>query len=330
MIDTIYIEEEVKEELRTQRLCEKFPHATKISCQRFSEIFNRRCQSFVLQKQKPSLIVAKKYGNCLLPLPEAHALSSRKSFYFSTVYNCPFACSYCFLQGFFQSAHFLSFVNFEEYFDQIQKKIKEHAMDRLYFCAAYETDPLATEFFSSFLEEFLPFFEGCKNSFFELRTKCANITPLLKRKSIENCLVAFSLNPSLLIQTLEKKSSSLEQRIEAISHLQEEGWPIGLRFDPLFFFEGFEEEYGTLFSSLFAAIDRKKIHSATLGTLRFPKDVYKNIKEQNYSQILSPLWENEEGIFGYPKEIKRRLYEFCEEKLGCYLPKEKIFRQENL
>ena len=35
--------------------------------------------------------------------------------------NCVYDCSYCFLQGMFNSANYLVFVNYEDYFKEIEK-----------------------------------------------------------------------------------------------------------------------------------------------------------------------------------------------------------------
>lgn len=52
MIDTLYIEKMIRNHLRTLTVCNIFPHARKISCQRYSEVFNPKAQNFRLQKTK--------------------------------------------------------------------------------------------------------------------------------------------------------------------------------------------------------------------------------------------------------------------------------------
>ena len=41
----------------------------------------------------------------------------------------------------------------------------------------------------------------------------------------------------------------MARRLEAIAALQERGWPIGLRFDPLIYDHAYEERYRDLFAS---------------------------------------------------------------------------------
>ncbi len=329
MIDTLYVEEEIASHVRTQKILEKFPSARTISIDRFSEVFNRTSQNFRLQKQKPSLILAKKYGRCVHSLPAEHCLTTKKSFYFSIFYNCLFDCAYCYLQGFFRSAHLLFFVNFEEFFQQIDATIAQHPSEELLFFSGYESDSLGCEGIFPFLEEFLPFFQKRPQSFFEIRTKSASTSCLLQRAPIDNCIIAFSCTPSAIFQAFEKKVPPLIQRLEAMKALQEKGWKVALRLDPLVFFQGFEEEYGKLFSFIFSTIDAHLIHSVTLGTLRYPKEVYKNMRHLHISsELLAPLFEGENKMFGYTPDVKEILFTFCEKRLSFYLPKEKIFIQE--
>ena len=63
MIDTIYIEREVLDHPRVKSILERFTNAHIIECDRYGEVFNLKGQNFRLQKQKPALILAKKYGS---------------------------------------------------------------------------------------------------------------------------------------------------------------------------------------------------------------------------------------------------------------------------
>ena len=56
----IYVEEEIQNHPRTLLIRGRFPDDEVVSCARYGEVFNRRAQSFRLQKRRPSLILAKK------------------------------------------------------------------------------------------------------------------------------------------------------------------------------------------------------------------------------------------------------------------------------
>ncbi|HIM20337.1 MAG TPA: hypothetical protein EYM28_07020 [Rhodospirillales bacterium] len=66
MIDTIYIEEDVRDHPRTRSILSRFNKARHISIERYGEVFNKRAQNFRLQKFKPALILARKHAGHIL------------------------------------------------------------------------------------------------------------------------------------------------------------------------------------------------------------------------------------------------------------------------
>ena len=88
MTKIIYIEREIKDHFRTKLICSKVSNPEIIVIDRFSEIFNKRNQSFKLQKNDPALILAKKYKNLIHKTPENYGIGNKYNYYFSYMYNC--------------------------------------------------------------------------------------------------------------------------------------------------------------------------------------------------------------------------------------------------
>ena len=70
MINTIYVENEIKDNSRTLSILSNFKRSRIIYINKYSEIFNKKNQSFRLQKKDPLLILAKKNNNFVLKAPE--------------------------------------------------------------------------------------------------------------------------------------------------------------------------------------------------------------------------------------------------------------------
>ena len=119
MFSAIYIEEEVRDWHRVQEIIQPFADTPKIICERYGEIFNNTNQNFRIQKKAPALILAKKYGNLVLPSPGGYGFEGGKSFYFSHMLNCIYDCRYCFLQGMYRSANYVLFVNYDDFESQM-------------------------------------------------------------------------------------------------------------------------------------------------------------------------------------------------------------------
>ena len=123
MIKLIYVENEIRNHPRVQSICARLPMAKVIECDHYGEIFNRNNQSFRIQKENACLILGTKKNKRILPVPQGLAYQ-KPSYYFSHMLNCVYDCRYCFLQGMFRSAHYLLFINYEDFVEDI-KKIKD-------------------------------------------------------------------------------------------------------------------------------------------------------------------------------------------------------------
>jgi len=251
MIETIYIEEAILQHPRVLDILARFPQARKITCGRYGEVFNPKAQNFRLQKQQPALILAEKYKNFALPAPLGYGIGAARNYYFSHMLNCLYDCRYCFLQGMYQSANYVLFVNYEDFQQDIRQLCFDSPDEDLHFFSGYDCDSLALEPVTGFAEQFLPFFATLPNAWLELRTKSTQVRSLLNREPLPRCIVAFSLSPDQIAAKVEDKAPSLERRMDALVKLQEQGWQIGLRFDPLIYQSGYREQYRQLFEQVF-------------------------------------------------------------------------------
>ena len=194
LVALIYIEESVRHHPRVRRIRERLGGANVVYCERYGEVFNPRAQNFRLQKRNPALILARKTDPLLMDAPGAYNVGGGANFYFSHMLNCIYDCRYCFLQGMFRSAHYVVFVNYEDFDEAIASKIELFGADEeIWFYSGYDCDSLAYEPVTRFAQHFIPLFERYPNAFLELRTKSTQIRCLLDRAPSNNVIVAFSL-----------------------------------------------------------------------------------------------------------------------------------------
>ncbi len=214
MVDTIYVEDEVIDTKKAQEIISKFRHAKVTSIKRFGEVFNPSNQNFRIQKTNPALILAKKQKGFVLGAPKGFGIGDQNNYYFSHMYNCLYDCSYCFLQGMYNSANYLVFVNFHDYQNEIEKTIRRHKEKKMTFFTGYDCDSLAMEPITNFINDFIPFFSRYKKALFEIRTKSINNAVFRKHDPLANCIVAYSLMPEALAQILDYKARSVSARIK--------------------------------------------------------------------------------------------------------------------
>lgn len=321
MIRFIYIEKEVAEHPRVKAICRCFPRATLIPCARYGEVFNRKAQNFRLQKRNPALILARKFGRFVLETPAGYGIGGRHNFYFSHMLNCIYDCRYCFLQGMYESAHYVVFINYEEFQSAIEEAILGCAQEECYFFSGYDCDSLALESVTHFAESFLPLFARHPTAWLELRTKSTQIRVLMDTPPIQNCIVAYSLTPPEIGEALEHKTPPLEKRLEALVQLAQRGWKLGLRFDPLIHHPEYAEQYRMLFANIFRKIGVQSLHSVSLGPFRLPKRTYENIYRLYPDEKLFALpLKERHGIVSYDRELEEEMIESCTRELLRYIP----------
>jgi spore photoproduct lyase len=324
MIETLYVEEAAASHPRARGLLARYPRALVVPVGGYGEVFNRGRQSFRLQKRKPSLLLAVKHGSLVLEAP--YGIGGERNFYFSHVLNCLYDCRYCFLQGMYRSAHYVVFVNYEDFQTAIRKTADRFPGEEVYFFSGYDGDSLALESLTGFAGAFLPFFAENRRLTLELRTKSVAIRPLLAREAFPNCVVAFSFTPDALSRALEHGVPPLVSRIEAVARLARRGWPIGLRFDPLLYTPSYETQYQELFESVFSAIPSESIHSVGFGAFRLPRDYYARMVRLYPEEKLFALpLEDGSGMVSFATEVEEELKSFCRKTLRERVSEERLF-----
>ncbi len=321
MASCIYIESAVRDHPRARQLLARHRQLPVVEIERYGEVFNRRAQSFRLQKRNPALIIAHKTGHRVLAAPEGYGLGGEHNYYFSHMLNCIYDCRYCFLQGMYQSAHQVVFVNYEDFGDEIARIATAHGDQPVWFYSGYDCDSLASEPLTRFTEHFVPLIENLDNAWLELRTKSTQVRALLKRPPLERVVTAFSFSDATSHRRLEHGVPPIARRIDAMRRLLEAGWPVGLRFDPVVYHRDYRAAFVELLEQVFAQIDAARLHSVSLGSFRLTRDHFRNTARLYPDEPLfaQPL-VLDKGIVGYAPEREREMIEFCETELLRHIP----------
>jgi spore photoproduct lyase len=326
MFTTLYIEKNIQQHPRVAKIIARFPNARRIACERYGEVFNPKAQNFRLQKQQPALILAEKFQQLVLPAPIGYGIGSARNYYFSHMLNCLYDCRYCFLQGMYQSANYVVFINYEDFQQQIQAICQASPDERLHFFSGYDGDSLALEPITGFAEQFVDFFATLPNAWLELRTKSTQVRNLLKRPATPNTVVAFSLSPELIAQKVEEKAPNLAKRLEALSKCQAQGWAIGLRFDPLIYVSDYQALYAEFFAQVFAVVKDARLHSVNLGVFRLPENYFKKMhKLYPDARLFAGPLAHIGGMVSYQADLEQEMMQFCSQQLLKYIPPEKFF-----
>ena len=329
MIDLIYHEEGVLDHPRAREVIDRYPRATLVPCSHYKEIFNPNGQNFALQKHKPSLILARKTGSLVHPVPPTYGIGGERNFYFSHLLNCLYDCRYCFLQGMFPSAHYVLFVNYEDFQDEILRLTQEPQEGESWFFSGYDCDSLAMEKSTGFVRSFLPFLSETPRARLELRTKSADTGILESTDALPNVVTAFSFTPEEIGNQLEKGVPPVDSRLRAIGRIAERGWPVGVRIDPLLDCIDFEKRYRDLFDKLFTSLPDESLHSVSLGVFRVPSSYFGRMEKLHPREPLfaGRLAKRGDSV-AYRREIELERTAFCRGELLKRIPASKLFQCE--
>ena len=329
MVSVVYIEEAIRDHPRVERIRYRLGQVDTVWCERYTEVFNPKAQNFRVQKANPALILAKKNAGFVMQAPPSYSLGGDENFYFSHMLNCIYDCRYCFLQGMFRSAHYLLFVNYEDFAEAIGSTLNKYEQNNssVWFFSGYDCDSLAYEPVTRFAAYFLPFFARHPNAYLELRTKSTQIRSLLEQPALPNVIVAFSFTPQAISAALEHKVSDVSVRLSAAKRVQAAGWRIGLRFDPLIYVRDFKQQYSELIRGIATSIDSKRIHSISLGSFRMPKDFFKTIVQLYPEEALyaGPMQVNDEGLMTYADDIREEMLGFVTDLLLKWFPQASFY-----
>lgn len=326
MIPVVYIEEQVLDHPRVIAIRERFGAARVVMCDHYGEIFNPNSQNFHLQKKQPSLILANKNSGRVIETPPGYGIGGQRNFYFSHMYNCLYDCRYCFLQGMYRSAHYVVFVNYEDFFHDIALTAAQDRQQPSWFFSGYDCDSLALDPVTGFIDAALPAFSRIPHANLEVRTKSTQIRRLLAADALDNCVIAFSFTPAEISLAVEHKVPSVEKRIAAIRKLQQHGWHTGLRLDPLIYTDDYRWQYQRLIESLFSGLEADLIHSVSVGEFRLPRDFYrKMVRLYPAEKLFAGPLEPRDGLVSYPESIESSLRDCVLGELRKHVDENRIF-----
>lgn len=120
-------------------------------------------------------------------------------------------------------------------------------------------------------QEFIPWFGNTDNVYLFMLTKSDNVDSILDLPHNGHTILTWSMNNAAVSRKYEIGAPPLERRLEAARKVQNYGYPIRIRLDPIVPFNGWREGYLDTIKQIFSQISPERV---TLGTLRFEEGLY--------------------------------------------------------
>lgn len=103
-------------------------------------------------------------------------------------------------------------------------------------------------------------------------TKSDNVNDILNFHHNRHTIIAWSMNNDRVSRKFEIGAPTFERRLKAARKVQQDGYPLRIRLDPIVPFDGWQKGYAKTVKRIFEEIYPERI---TLGTLRFEGGFYK-------------------------------------------------------
>lgn len=322
----IYIESQAKQHPLSLEILEKFPQATLIEIDNYKQFFNRPNQNFMAQRKNMKLILAKQESNFLhegsdrvRSFGDAHIYSC------SMIRNCVYHCEYCFLSGMHESSNIVIYVNIEDFEQELHRIAENLSPEPIYFISSYLTDLPTFEPIFAISEKWINITEKIDNVDIEVRTK-GNTFGLLRHIGAKKHVVfSISISPQNIVKKYEHATAPMQSRILQAYQAIQDGWRVRLCFDPILFYEGWEQDYRTCIEQCASRIDVKKIEKLSYGVFRMSTGFLQKMRQTRPgAKILHNNIVLKNGLGSYNSETITHMRKLFENMLLQYFPKEKI------
>ncbi len=322
----IYIEKDAQHYPLTEHLLNKFDNAKVVLIENYKHFFNRPRQDFMLQRQSPKLILAKQ-RHSFLEEGDARVQSfgTTRVFSCSIIRNCLYHCDYCFLQGMHESSNIVVYVNTDDFKKRIEQLSAEHRNESIYLIASYLTDLPAFEKDIPTCKLFVDMVRESPNITLEIRTKSDGFSHLRSITPPNNVVMVFSISPQEIIRAYEHGTASLHTRILQARAAHEAGWRIRLCFDPIIYFEKWQQTYKRCVEEVFRRIEPHKVEMLSYGVFRMGKSFLRTMQTQRpHTEVLQKNIRMQDGLGTYSQDIICKIRKEFLEMLLPFVPQERI------
>ncbi len=251
-----------------------------------------------------SLILTHHEGEFVKDFPQTPGAPPCGERYIITMLNCPFRCSYCYLQSYLDHSRIVIFTNLDRMKSDIRRAIARPGAGRI--TTGEMGDSLALDHITGMTLDILPLFAG-SDKLLEVRTKSSSVGHLVeglkeRPELAGNLLVTWTLAPETAIRKEERLVSPLKERLSSMATVSADGIGTAVRFDPVIPWYYDRIEYEKLVEMISDSIGRDMPTRFEIGVMRFPPGLWEKTRKRKAGTALL------RGEYFRDREGKMRLY----------------------
>ena len=244
--------------------------------------------------------------------------------------GCMAMCLYCYLVCNYNKCSYLRiFVNREYMLDKLINKAQK-AEKELTFEIGSNSDLVLENTITHNLEWTIENFANTTKGKITFPTKFSMIDSLLELNHKGKVIIRMSVNPEEIIKEIEKGTSPLKQRIEAINKLKEAGYEVGILIAPVILVDNYKLLYKNLINYMYENLSKKAKKDIFFEIIFMTYSyVHRKINEEAFPKS-NDLYSKElmtmrgKGKYRYKNEIKQEAEKYIVELLSQKFKDNKI------
>ena len=257
-------------------------------------------RTLVLAEHKSSVRHSSEEGN-----------SCPNYWHFSPYGFCPYGCAYCYLAG-TQGVRFSPtvkvFLNLPEIMAEIDRVACRFDEPTAFYLGKLQ-DGLALDPLTGYSRQIISFFAAHPNARLTLLTKSADVENLLDLDHKGHSILSWTVNPEAIIESFEKNTPSLGDRVAAMEIAAKAGYPVRAVIMPIIPISGWKTIYSEFLTNL---LSRVRLQRITLGSIcSYPQAM--RLTEQKLgpdNPISLQLGQSRmpDGRTRFPRELREEAY----------------------
>ncbi|RME90929.1 MAG: DNA photolyase [Candidatus Hydrogenedentota bacterium] len=261
-------------------------------------------------EKKDILLIYPHKGSFIHACPGSDGMLCCNYFIINTGVNCSYDCEYCYLQSYLNTSVITLFSNTDEMMNQILKKVNSKPKYHWRIGTGEYTDSLALEHLTGLGKFLITEFAKIPNATLELKTKSNNVDSLLNLNHNGHTVISWTMSPSFIAETVERKTASIDLRLEAAKAVQQAGYSVAIHFDPIIYYTEWEKDYKNLVDRIFTELNPKQIRWISLGTFRHSAGFKKILRDRFPDEFLTraEMFPSDDGKMRYFAPLRAEMY----------------------
>ena len=195
-------------------------------------------------------------------------------------------------------------------------------------------DSLSLDPVTLFSHDLIEFFKDQPNWTLEFKTKTNYVDQFLDvEHSLDvghskNVIVSWSINPQAIIESEEKGTASLEERLVAAEKCLKQGYQIAFHIDPMIWTPDWKEQYFDLARQIHQRFKPSDMPYMSIGALRFQPEQRHLMRERfgmNSHVTRAEMFVAKDGKLRYSQNLREEMFQALKGEFLRLSPQWKIF-----